>query len=749
MPVFELQDPSSGKTFEVEAPDVEAAVGAFKQFSPPKEPRREQSYAAGLARSALGQGTLFGLGDEAMAGLRSLGDETYGDALKDERKKVEQFREENPKTAFASELAGGIATPGIGLLTGMIKPAATTIGKIAQGGKLGAGFGGAYGFASGEGGDGDIIDQASNRLKSAGTGAVGGAVVGGAVPVAGAAVGGLIQRGRDAISPTIARMTKGIDEAADEVMANRFRRSETTPKQVADDLDAGREAASLPGSQAALPEAIADTSPSMQRLSGSVYRTGNKAGEIAQDFVASRQGGDPAKGFFGRATTRDAPMNQFERLNDTFKRAFKVKSKDFEKQKAVIRNEQKSLGNESYKKAWQGQEDFADDLSNTLTAWSLKARDEPGRAEQSALQQALGTFYRADKSLTSDKLGLRLDDMEAKIAKLVERGDDASMLAAERLQKQSDIVRRQLDESRVQVGKQAYPIDNLERLDRAKRSLDGMISEAKNDNVKRLLVQMKNDILDSVHGGNRNSPTRNIAYKDARDEWGSRAELLEALDMGRKFLRGDGGVSAEDFRSMTRSEQNMFRLGVTRELRTMLGGKAIGPTADFTQVLRKPNVYERLAEVMPQGQTSSKMNELVRRESRMSGTAQEVLGNSKTAQRGTDDVELNGRDMMSQAIDRYRSAPTLLNLGLDAVKAASERIFGFRDDMATALARRLFTADPAEQAKILSAIEARMGKEKTSKFIEAMSQASLVATTGGAGQLGQGMAATEAELTAP
>lgn len=76
------------------------------------------------------------------------------------------------------------------------------------------------------------------------------------------------------------------------------------------------------------------------------------------------------------------------------------------------------------------------------------------------------------------------------------------------------------------------------------------------------------------------------------------------------------------------------------------------------------------------------------------------------------------------------------------IRAGAEKVFGFRDDMAVALARRLFTADPAEQAKILAGIEARMGKEKTSKFLEAMSQAALVATTGTAGQVGQGMAVT-------
>jgi hypothetical protein len=33
MPVFELQDPATGKTFEVEAPDIDSAIGAFKQFT--------------------------------------------------------------------------------------------------------------------------------------------------------------------------------------------------------------------------------------------------------------------------------------------------------------------------------------------------------------------------------------------------------------------------------------------------------------------------------------------------------------------------------------------------------------------------------------------------------------------------------------------------------------------------------------------------------------------------------------------
>jgi hypothetical protein len=38
MPVFELEDPTTGKVYEVEAPDVRRAVGAFKQFQPDSAP---------------------------------------------------------------------------------------------------------------------------------------------------------------------------------------------------------------------------------------------------------------------------------------------------------------------------------------------------------------------------------------------------------------------------------------------------------------------------------------------------------------------------------------------------------------------------------------------------------------------------------------------------------------------------------------------------------------------------------------
>jgi hypothetical protein len=205
--------------------------------------------------------------------------------------------------------------------------------------------------------------------------------------------------------------------------------------------------------------------------------------------------------------------------------------------------------------------------------------------------------------------------------------------------------------------------------------------------------------------------------------------------MGRKFIRGADDVSAGDYHAMTRAEKSMFRLGSSDGLEQILGNKGLGPTADFTREFFKPNTIEVLRTILPQGETVQRMNEIIRRESRMSGTAKEVLGNSKTQQRGMDDLEL-GRSMLEDAYTRFRSSGSMLNLGLDAVKHAAEKTFGFRDDLATALARKLFTANRAEQDRILQEVAKRYGKQRMGDFFRIVHGISLRGTTGAAGSAG-------------
>lgn len=684
----------------------------------------KQSYIAGLARTALGQGAALGFGDELIAGLRTLGGEKWDAAVADERAKVKQFKAENPKMALGSEIAGSILTPGLGAAAGMAK-AATTLGKMGQGVKLGAGYGYAAGLGAGEG---DLLARQGNALKGAGIGAALGPVL----PAVGATGGALVSKAREVISPTVSRMTSGIEAAADEVIANKLRRSGVAPVEIANDLATGQAASQLPKSKAVLPEVIADADPSLQRLAGSVYRAGGEGGNSVQSFLAARQGGDPKNGLFGKAGAKDAPMNQFERVNDDFARAFAVKGKDLEKAATTIKGEQKVLGNEQYNAAWKAQDAFDQPLAQTLQAWRLKTAAEPGKPEQTALQSAMRLFERTPHdnpqtktlALAHEKLNDRVALLTQQQAKAAASGKNDVASALERqisqTERQAQIVLDRLQDVHSKLGNQPFAIDTLQRFDAAKRSIDGMISDTKNDNVRRLLVNMKHDLLDAVHGGNRNSPTLNKAYSEARSEWGSREELLNAGKAGRDFMSGRGNVTAQDFKDMTRAEQTMFRRGVVRELRGMMGEKSLGETADFTKLLNKPNVYERLREVMPQGKTSDSMNELISRESRMSRTAAEALGNSKTAQRAQDDLEVAGRDMLGSSWKAFRSSGGIVNMGLDVVAAGAQQAFGFRDDMAKALAKRLIEADPAQQQQILARLAHRVGNDKLDRFLSAI-----------------------------
>lgn len=190
MPIFELQTPD-GKTFEVDAPDQASAISALGSGA---QSKGSQSWLSGAA-DAFTQGTSFGFGDELTAleaGVlgktpdgswfdysKSFGDR-YNDALQAERGQQEQFRSENPGTALAAEIAGGIGT-GAGLAKGGLTLAGRTAGKgllarAGAGAAEGAAYGAAYGAGNADNGD---------RLGGAQFGAAMGAALGGAIPVIG------------------------------------------------------------------------------------------------------------------------------------------------------------------------------------------------------------------------------------------------------------------------------------------------------------------------------------------------------------------------------------------------------------------------------------------------------------------------------------------------------------------------------------------------------------------------------------
>lgn len=206
MATFELQG-QDGKTYEVEAPDAESAVGAFKQFQPKNEPRVGPVEAA---VQGVGQGATFGFMDElAGAGLAAVAKATgspqsFGDlynmGVKIPRAAQNAAAEQQPIPYYGGQIAAGvapaIATGGAGAVPNVAR--AGLGARTAAGALEGGIYGSLFGAGSAEGG-------LENRAIGAGVGFAGGAAAGAVLPAAvdtaGAAFRGLAAPIRGMLAP--------------------------------------------------------------------------------------------------------------------------------------------------------------------------------------------------------------------------------------------------------------------------------------------------------------------------------------------------------------------------------------------------------------------------------------------------------------------------------------------------------------------------------------------------------------------
>lgn len=207
---FEVALPD-GRSIVVQAEHEDAAAGAARNFLMRETGEKRASaqgfgYADNLARG-FAQGATFGFGDEIAAagdatfgplvdkGLGAMGwgktntstapnwSARYDENLEAERGQDKKFRADNPGADLTSHIAGGVsgalATLPAWLLRTLPLPALMG-GRVGGGAVQGSVLGGVAGFGEGEGG----LDE---RLRSGGIGALIGAGAGAAtVPVAGA-----------------------------------------------------------------------------------------------------------------------------------------------------------------------------------------------------------------------------------------------------------------------------------------------------------------------------------------------------------------------------------------------------------------------------------------------------------------------------------------------------------------------------------------------------------------------------------
>ena len=352
MPIFELQDPSTGKTFEVEAPNVEAAVGAFKQFSSaPQKP--DVSGLESFGRGAL-QGATFGFSDEIYGAGAGAVDWLRGEGFnysknRDEvRAANERAREANPGTYIAGEVGGGLALPfgaaataaragslGRGVMTATgIAPevrAATFWGRTAQGAGQGARMGATHGLGHT---NADLTEgDALGAGLDVGAGALFGAGAGAALtPVvdAGAAVlRGAINPIRGALDPRGMAAQKYAENAARDIG------EAATPAEVARGIaETNRRAARAArvDPQTRLMDVGGENTKGLMRQA---YDMPNERSQAVRSMVDSRQNRQWRDIERGLARTLGDPEAYATGVGDIIARRSQQASQDFQRAFAV------------------------------------------------------------------------------------------------------------------------------------------------------------------------------------------------------------------------------------------------------------------------------------------------------------------------------------------------------------------------------------------------------------------------------
>lgn len=187
--------------------DIEQ-IGAKYGLTDPQEILAADRRAASMQDTTSGvlnellQGASFGASEEAKAAARAaLGQGSYAQNLAAEREGMRRFERDNPGTAMAAEIGGALLTAPF-LPTATVARGAGLAGRMASGALTSAGYGGLYGFGTGEGGLGD-------RATNAATGAAIGGAAGGALPAIFAGAGKAVQ-GINAVAGNPASVVRGL-----------------------------------------------------------------------------------------------------------------------------------------------------------------------------------------------------------------------------------------------------------------------------------------------------------------------------------------------------------------------------------------------------------------------------------------------------------------------------------------------------------------------------------------------------------
>jgi hypothetical protein len=199
----------------------------------------------------------------------------------------------------------------------------------------------------------------------------------------------------------------------------------------------------------------------------------------------------------------------------------------------------------------------------------------------------------------------------------------------------------------------------------------------------------------------------NAAYKRARNYWAGETSAMDAMQMGRNFLRLDEDELAADIRKMSKSEKEAFRLGAMQNVLDRMGGSQMGETVTGAvgnparDLIKNPKTVRLLGLTFDDKTVFNRFINRLEDETEMRLTSAQVLRGSQTAERTEAVSALRDRAVKELPADASLAAVITNALRRDLRGAEQQQL----EATANEVARVLLERDPQKLQQIASQLQ--------------------------------------------
>lgn len=237
-------------------------------------------------------------------------------------------------------------------------------------------------------------------------------------------------------------------------------------------------------------------------------------------------------------------------------------------------------------------------------------------------------------------------------------------------------------------------VPDVRAWDYIKRGLDDVVDANRNEyggltNVGRVANNLARSIVDELD--KLTEVNGQSLYKLARDSWAGPSRSLDAMKIGRAFLREDAEVTAQEVKNLSPAELEFFRIGVFQALKSRIGASKV-QTNVASMLKDVPNTLEKLKVAFPDKQSFDRFRALMERESLFSGTKNAALVGSRTAPLQADMKAISNPSLVADVAAASHGSPGGV---LALADRLAQRFNAPPEKVANEMLRILLSRDPS------------------------------------------------------